>query len=275
MGRSDSGSDACPVGTEDCRDDEQPEHPATISSFYLDTFEVTVGRFRRFVEVYTGEIPAGAGEHPLIGNSGWESEWNAELPALRAGLEEALDCEDHRTVAFPTWTEKPGPNEMRPINCVTWYEAFAFCAWDQGRLPTEAEWERAAAGGDENRLYPWGDGPPTLSHTSYSMAYDGIAARSSMEDLPVAGSTPQGKGLWGHQDLAGGLLELVFDRYDGDWYSRGACDDCANQSSGDRRARRGSGFNHNPRSQRAANRFQGEAPQTRRFYVGIRCARQQ
>lgn len=55
-----------------------------------------------------------------------------------------------------TWTDNPGAQENFPMACVEWPTAYAFCLWDGGRLPTEAEWEFAAAGGDQNRLYPWG-----------------------------------------------------------------------------------------------------------------------
>jgi hypothetical protein len=74
MGRSVGGSDACPPGLDICGGtNEQPEHPVTVSSFALDTFEVTVGRWRTFVNAYTGKPPAaGAGAHPLIGGSGWD-----------------------------------------------------------------------------------------------------------------------------------------------------------------------------------------------------------
>ncbi len=60
----------------------------------------------------------------------------------------------------------PGTNETYAINCMTWYEAFAFWVWAGGRLPIEAEWEYAAAGGDENRLYPWGQQTWPSRHSS-------------------------------------------------------------------------------------------------------------
>jgi hypothetical protein len=59
-----------------------------------------------------------------------------------------------------TWTDTVGPNENLPMNCVPWYKAFAFCVWDGGRLPTEAEWNYAATGGNEQRKYPWGSTAP-------------------------------------------------------------------------------------------------------------------
>ena len=145
---------------------EQPEHETTVAEFYLDRFEVTVARFREFVAAYDAwQKPIlGDGAHPLIPESGWDESW--VLPATAGEFLTALDCSQD----FPTWTDSPGPNEDLPINCVSWYEAFAFCIWDGGRLPTEAEWEYVAAGGNENRLHPWGSTPLRTSRLSRTTA---------------------------------------------------------------------------------------------------------
>ncbi|MES1205100.1 MAG: SUMF1/EgtB/PvdO family nonheme iron enzyme, partial [Pseudomonadota bacterium] len=124
-----------------------------------------------------------------------------------------------------TWTDKSGPGDARPISCVTWYEAFAFCAWEGSRLPTEAEWEFAAAGGAEQRPYPWGSEPPTPEHAVYGCAFDGDPSSCTEGDLPVVGSLARGAGRWGHLDLAGSLWEWTLDVYGP--YSGAACDDCA------------------------------------------------
>jgi formylglycine-generating enzyme required for sulfatase activity len=265
MGRSAAGGDACPPGAT-CDADEQPEHDATVSSFALDTFEVTVGRFRTFVNAYNGTPPAaGAGAHPLIAGSGWLAAWNTSLPASQAALKTNLACK----AGEQTWTDTPGANEAYAINCVSWYEAFAFCAWDGGRLPTEAEWEYAAAGGSENRLYPWGSTDPTSDYLA-SWWRGG-----SGSPFVAVGSYPLGNGRWGHRDLAGGVWEWNFDEYDSTWYSGGgsACNDCARVGNFPSRVTRGGNWRYGAEYLRAADRYGPFAPEERSPYVGFRCAR--
>jgi len=223
MGRG-AGSDACPPTTL-CLSAEQPEHGVTVSSFALDTFEVTVGRFRKFVDAYAGPPAPGTGAHPLIAGTGWNALWTGSTPPTAAALRSNLKC----GVTWQTWSDTPGATEASPINCVGWYEAFAFCAWDGGRLPTEAEWEYASAGGDENRLYPWGNAAPTVALASYECRFSG-GPSCDVADLPLAGSTPAGNGRWGHRDLGGSLWEWVYDGFDAGWYGGGGatCTNCTN-----------------------------------------------
>jgi formylglycine-generating enzyme required for sulfatase activity len=189
--------------------------PAMVSSFTLDRFEVTVGRFRQFVADYPNDKPAaGAGQSALLPASGWNSAWDAYLPETSEQLEEDLGCEQ----GLATWTSGPGANENLPINCVGWFVAFAFCAWDGGRLPTDAEWAFAAYGGDQQLTYPWGSTPapdPTLA--VYGCQGPGAMPdcnNPSLADLyPVGSRSPMGDGLWGHADLAGSVREWTLDQY--------------------------------------------------------------
>lgn len=258
-------------------DTDVPEHDATVSPFVLDRFEVTVGRYRRFVEAYDGTPPAeGAGAHPLIPGSGWQSAWNPELPSSRDALIVNLGCPGVADFE-PTWTDAPGIREGYPINCVTWYEAFAFCTWEGKRLPTNAEWEFVAAGAAENRLFPWGDTPPTAAHANSLIGKDPTVTYPewlAMQFVPV-GSYPLGVGRWGHLDLAGNMAEWVLDTVEPGAYPTGTapCIDCALLVPGPSgyRTLRGGNIHSRERDLRSAARGLGE-PQRQSDGVGFRCA---
>lgn len=186
-----------------------PTLPATVSSFRMDVFEVTVGRFRAFVDAYPGSIPTvGAGAPPAHPEAGWQDGWVSMLPATREELSAKLICPPQlpNQPNYPSWTDLSGNHERVPIGCLTWYEAFAFCAWDGGRLPTVAEWIYAADGGAEQRLYPWGNSPaPDPAHAVMMDTTDGQWAE--------VGSAPLGAGRWGQMDLNGSRCEWTFDRF--------------------------------------------------------------
>jgi formylglycine-generating enzyme len=195
----------------------RPSCEHSVASFGLDLYEVTVGRFRAFVEAGQGTQAnppaAGAGANPLVPDSGWDPAWNASLVADTETLKQALKCDWKVT----TWTDSPEGNERRPVNCVSWYEAFAFCAWDGGRLPGFFEWNYASMGGSEERMYPWGTSAIDDSYASYygNMLWDQCLGDGvpgcDLTDLIYVGSKPRGNGKWGQADLVGNVWEWVSD----------------------------------------------------------------
>jgi sulfatase modifying factor 1 len=241
---------------------DSPTHSATVSAFRLDDYLITVGRFRAFLGAGQGTQVAppspGAGAHDRLTGSGWDPAWNDRLVAS-GGLPAALKC------GGETWTDAPGANETKPINCVNWFEAFAFCAWDGGFLPTEAEWNYAAAGGDEQRVYPW-SAPPvsTTIDDTYAVYCGGTCSLQT-----VGSRSPKGDGRWGQADLAGSVWEWNLDW----WQEYGEpCVDCASVSGGTYRIVRGGGFRSLPGDLLVAERVQG-TPSERDSFYGARCAR--
>jgi sulfatase modifying factor 1 len=244
-------------------------HPATISNFRLDNYEITVGRFRKFLVGYSQSlIEQGAGANPNNpADTGWNTAWNASLPSSAVAVSAALKCD----ATYQTWTTAAGTNESRPLNCLTWYEAQAFCIWDGGRLPTEAEWNYAAAGGTEQRLYPWGATEPgaNAALAVYGCYFNGSSTCTFLDIAPV-GSVSAGKGKYGQFDLAGNVSEWIQD-WDGAYPT--PCIDCASLTPGEFRIIRGGHFDDSATYLGAAVRFDYSEPEGRSRTVGARCAR--
>jgi formylglycine-generating enzyme required for sulfatase activity len=218
--------------------------PATVSGFRLDEYLVTVGRFRQFVAAWRGGYypSAGSGKHThLNGGSGlansasagtfetgWDAvDWNntTDIDPIDANLK----CD----ASYATWTRTDtGGQEDLPINCVTWYEAYAFCIWDGGFLPSEAEWEYAAAAGNQQREYPWGSTAPGTAcpgtgcdYAIYGCYYpSGSGGCTGVSNIAPVGYASDGAGYFGQLDLAGELWEWNLD-----WYNTQVdpCTDCA------------------------------------------------
>lgn len=203
--------------------------PAEVSPFNLDKYEVTVGRMRQFVYSYDpGNLKAGQGKAPHIDDdAGWDPA--LQLPATKEALIAAL--ENCSMKSGSTWSDSDViDHNALPLNCVPFAVAYAFCVWDGGRLPTEAEWNFAAAGGSSQRPYPWSTAPDDLTISSTHAVY------SPATEPANVGSRSEGDGRWGHADMAGNLLEWVLDYY-GEYGSE--CINCLNTSPGERAQRGG------------------------------------
>lgn len=265
MGRSADGADAYDTRSCELCGRDEPERPASVHEFHLDTFEVTVARFRRFVDAYDGAPPApGSGAYPGVCESGWQASWNPMLPASREALLAALEIYDG--CGCSNYTEAPGPHEDEPVNTVSWFIGYAFCIWDGGRLPSEAEWEYAAAGGEENRLFPWGSAPPDATRAVFGHS-EGAPPHQAV------GGLPGGAARWGQLDMAGSVWESCRDGFINTRYlTETSCHDCIDLSLGGSGMRRGGGWTSEPVELRAATRsgyFFGRPS----VVGGIRCAR--
>ena len=236
---------------------------------------MTVGRYRQFAAAWTGgwRPAAGAGKHAYLKGgglaataggieTGWDTTWNstANVNPTTASLTRGSFCDS----THATWTAAAtGGHENLPINCVNWFESYAFCIWDGGFLPSEAEWEYAAAGGSEQRQYPWGTTAPgmTNQYAIYGSFYTGNAT-----GLAPVGTATSGAGRWGQLDLAGEIWEWNLD-----WKQTyvNPCTDCVNLTpatlpAGPRRQLRWLGGEPGPHGSRWRHRPRRPRQQLRR-----------
>jgi iron(II)-dependent oxidoreductase len=216
-----------PTTDRGCEADARPVRAVTLSPFWIDRHEVTVDHYRACV---------------------------------RAGA-----CKPPRGGGYCTWDQAGGGD--LPLTCVTWDQAQTYCAWRGKRLPTEAEWERAARG-PLNHPHPWGDAPPSCAVATLMERGFGCGRHSP---APV-GSKPEGASPEGVHDLLGNAAEWVADWYHASYDTLGPHRDPSGPDKGTRRVVRGGSFIDSARALHAARRASLQ-PSRADYAVGFRCAR--
>jgi len=226
--------------------DEGPQRQVFLDAFYIDRYEVTNARFEKFVAANAYRTTAEA--------EGWG--WV---------LQQKNGASQWERLKGATWRTPGGPGTAaaatHPVVQVSWYDAEAYCRWASKRLPTEAEWEKAARGVD-GRRYPWGE------DWNPSRANGDMGVKTTR---PVGGY-PAGASPYDVHDLTGNVFEWVADWYDASFYRKGQDRNPAGASSGEQRVLRGGGWHSRPIALRVASRGSG-MPDFRYNYTGFRCAK--
>jgi sulfatase modifying factor 1 len=256
---------------------------AIVSDFRLDKYDVTVGRFRQFVAAWNQGSgfapPAGSGKHThlngglgLINSAdpgGYETGW-----VVTDDINVVPTSDNLVSCGYDEWTDASGRQEVLPMSCVNWYEAYAFCIWDGGFLPSESEWEYAAAGGSQQREYAWGSTAPGTGneYAIYNCQYpNGAQSCSDTSNIAAVGPATEGQGLWGQLDLGGNM-----NQWNLDWWANSygnPCTDCASLTAASERVLRGGYFGSNAASYLAPAHRDFDFPTDRYFATGFRCAR--
>jgi formylglycine-generating enzyme required for sulfatase activity len=217
-------------------DVEHPQHTIYLSEFWIDKTEVTNAQYRKCVEIGACRVPT--------------CDWGE-----------------------PTYSDSSKADH--PMVCVSWQDAKAYCGWAGKRLPTEAEWEKAARGTD-GRKYPWGDDFHCQrgnfndeTETSSYVVPGGEGCDGYARTAPV-GSFVSGASPYGALDMAGNVREWCQDWYDADYYASSPQRDPQGPSLGEYRVARGGSWSGFEWYLRAADRFWLD-PDACYGYLGFRC----
>ena len=206
-------------------DEESPQREAFLDAFYLDRFEVTTGRYAKFLAATGGlQVP---------------EEWDTRDLSRDGEL---------------------------PVVGVNWLDATAYCQWAGRRLPTEAEWEKAARGTDQRR-YPWGNEAPTLARANFQNPNENPYAGG----LKKVGSYPTGQSPYGVEDMAGNVGEWVGDFY-AESFTAAEVRNPKGPTSGTTHVIRGSGY-FDPAERLVITKRYYASPDNRAPDTGFRCAR--
>jgi len=170
------------LGDDNVFHNEKPVHRVYLDAFYIDKYEVTNVQYHKFVKETGYSEPEGI--------------------AIGTGY----------GYGFKPWSYHPDFNgDNKPVVCVSCYDAIEYCKWAGKRLPTEAEWEKAARGGMVGKRYPWGN-RLTPDDANYTNDVKRIYGPSPVDSFP-----PNGYGLF---DMAGNVCEWCSDWYDKNYYRR-------------------------------------------------------
>jgi len=223
------GCDPAHNGGHDCEDDELPLHAVYLDAYRIDRTEVTNAQYAQCVAADKCAAPDASAS-------------NTHAPYY----------------GDPTYDNYPVIN-------VNWNQANAYCKWVGKRLPTEAEWEKAARGASDTRAYPWGDATPTCA------LINGYVNDWCVGDTSEIGSYSAGTSPYGALDMAGNVREWVSDWYDESYYSSLPDRNPTGPTSGTARGLRGGGWSDPPRRISTSARYKLELNQSG-FDIGFRCA---
>ena len=225
-----------------------------------------------------------AGEFPMGSNNGGDDEQPVHQVSLDAYYLDKYEVTVGQYAKFleatgfngpPMWPTMDQPShQKRPIVNVDWSDASNYCEWAGKRLPTEAEWEKAARGTD-GRIYPWGNEPPNTLRANY-----GQEKWNNHDVLVPVGQLKDGKSPYGIYDMAGNVWEWVSDWYDQDYYATSPHQNPKGPEKGKYRVLRGGSWDLAPEHLRSTRRDFNiplaptyESPAYRNFNSGFRCAK--
>lgn len=251
------------MGNADGQDMERPVHQVRVDAFYMDTHEVTLEEFGRFVDATNYVTDAETHSGSII--------WNGEDFEKTEGINWRFDAAGN----------VHGPEDKnQPVTHLSWNDANRYAQWVGKRLPTEAEWEYAARGGERGDTFAWGNQPlgtevvANVSDETYVKVVTTWPYTEGYDDgytfaAPV-GSFPSN--AFGLYDMAGNAWEWCADYFDAEFYSRSPEQNPRNDVPNERRVLRGNSWDGRPGLMRASRRT-SDLQSNSYADTGFRCAK--